>query len=278
MNVRTVLIIEGLANLLLMLIKLLVGIATNSAAIIGDALHSFSDLANNIIALVAANISDKPADADHHYGHRKFEQLAVFSLAVLLIVVAIEFVLNAIRNYGDVIESSKVGLAVMLGVLVINIVLATWQRYWARRLNSQLIEADANHTLSDVMTTVAVIVGWQFAANGYFWADTLVAIAVAVMIVYLAISLLRRSIPILVDHSPNSPQQITTLIKDLQHVDAVTQVRARASRSSSYADITITVDAELSTKVSHDVTEQIEQILNHELGISDVVVHVEPSK
>lgn len=277
MKVKTVLIWEGISDLLMMLAKLGVGISTNSAAIIGDALHSLTDLINNIIAIAAIHISEKPYDNDHHYGHRKFEQLAVFSLAVLLLVVALELVINAIRKFGETVEHSSLGLLIMIGALVINILLTVWEHYWAKRLDSQLIEADAKHTLSDVLTTIAVIVGWQFAVRGYYWVDTLVACIVALIIMLLAIRLLQRSIPILVDYSEYSPERIMGLISGLEHVESIKNVRARSTNETSYADVTITVDPNLSTLVSHQVTERIERLLADHLGIHDVVVHVEPT-
>ncbi len=100
MQVKTVLIVEGIANLVMMGLKLSVGLVTNSAAIIGDALHSLTDMANNVIAYIAVGLSEQPSDRDHHYGHHKFEQIAVFALAVLLAVVAFEIIINAIRSYG----------------------------------------------------------------------------------------------------------------------------------------------------------------------------------
>ncbi|MFT5607835.1 MAG: divalent metal cation (Fe/Co/Zn/Cd) transporter [Pseudoalteromonas tetraodonis] len=93
--------------------------------------------------------------------------MAVFSLAVLLAVVALELVLNDIRHYGEPVHQSGIGLLVLLLALGFNIALTIWEPYWARRLDFCLLEADAKHTLSDVLTTVAVIGGWQFAAIGY---------------------------------------------------------------------------------------------------------------
>jgi len=186
MNVKRVLIIEGLVNLLMIVTKLIVGIITGSAALTADALHSFTDLVNNVVAFLAIRMSEKPADDDHHYGHQKFEQLAVFFLATLLFVVAIEVVIRAISRSSDVVEQNKVGLIVLVVAVVINLTLSLWERYWAKKLKSDLLHADASHTFSDVLTSVAAIVGWQLAALGLYWVDTLFALIVAVMIGVLA--------------------------------------------------------------------------------------------
>lgn len=277
MNVKTVLIVEGLTDVLLMGIKLAVGITTNSTAIISDALHSLTDLANNVIALIAIRIAEQPSDDKHHYGHRKFEHLAVFSLAVLLAVVAFELVLNAIRNYGEPVQHSDIGLVVLLVALGFNIALTVWEHYWAKRLDSDLIDADAKHTLSDVLTTIAVIGGWQFAALGYYWADTLMAIIVAIIVLVLAVKLLLRAIPILVDESKHTPSVIAAEIEKISLVDEVRKVRARNTRDGNYADVTISIDPKTSTVNAHHITEKIERLLKSHFDINDVVVHVEPS-
>ncbi len=263
--------------MLFMATKLTIGITTNSSAIISDALHSLTDLANNVIALIAIRISEQPRDNHHHYGHRKFEHLAVFSLSVLLAVVALELVLNAIRHYGQAVHHSKVGLIVLLITLGLNIALTSWEHYWARRLDSDLIEADAKHTLSDVLTTLAVIVGWQFAALGYYWVDTLAAIIVAIIVLALAVKLMLRAIPILVDASKYAPETIASEIKKVGLVDEVRKVRARNTRDGNYADIIISIDPKTSTLNAHHITEEIELIMKNQFNINDVVVHVEPT-
>ena len=94
-KVQFILVIEGMANLLVFFVKLVVGISTGSLAIVGDAIHSFIDVANNIVALVVMRFSTLPADREHPYGHGKFETVAVFFLASLLTVFAFELALNA---------------------------------------------------------------------------------------------------------------------------------------------------------------------------------------
>ena len=278
MQVRTVIIVEGIADLVMMLTKLAVGLATNSAAIIGDAVHSLTDLTNNIIAFIAIRISEQPSDSDHHYGHSKFEQLAVFALAVLLAVVAIELVLNALSNYGQAVHQSYLGLAVMIGMLAINIGLTVWQHHWADKLESDLLHADAKHTLSDVLTTIAVILGWQLAALGYYWMDTVFALLVAGIILYLAFELFQRAVPTLVDHSSHDPAELLAKVQQVDQVQQVTQIRARGNRATSCADVTIAVDPLLSTEAAHQITEKIESVLADNFGIHDVIVHVEPEK
>lgn len=277
MNVQKVLLIEGLANIIVMAIKLVIGIKTGSAAILGDAMHSLSDVANNIIAFLTARIAGQPPDREHPYGHHKFEQLAVFGLAMLLAIIAFELMLNAIRRFGQPVEQSIICLLLMIGVLLVNIGITTWEHVWAKRLNSDLLKADARHTLVDVLTTITVLIGWQLSVYGFFGMDSVFAILVAGLIFYLAYDLFRRAVPILVDSVSHDPQLLIKALNRLPAVREVRRVRSRSVGIETVADVVISVDGGLSTKQSHEVANAIEELLAKEFDIQDVTVHVEPA-
>ena len=276
MQVKTVLLIEGCINLLITFTKLTVGFLTNSSAVIADALHSLTDVANNVMAWMAINLAKTPADNDHQYGHQKYEQLAVFALASLLSIVAFEVFINALKRFGQEVEQSYLGLSILIVTLLINIALTIWERYWAKRLDSDILQADASHTFSDVLTTLVVIVGWQLAAQGYYWLDTAFAIGVSAIIFYLAFKLFQRAIPILVDYSDVDPRAVSAAVNGVEKVNAVLRVRSRTSGKGRVADVIVTVDPHLSTIDSHLIADEIEEILADKFNIQDVLVHIEP--
>ncbi|WJG10780.1 cation diffusion facilitator family transporter [Aliiglaciecola sp. LCG003] len=276
MNVKQVLLIEGAVNLLMTLCKLAVGVISNSAAIIADAMHSLTDVANNGIAWLANNIAEQAPDNEHPYGHRKFEQLAVFFLASLLTIVAFELLLHAIKRFGEPVEQSFVGLFIMIFTLVANIGLTLWEQHWAKKLDSDILNADASHTFSDVLTTLVVIVGWQLAYYGYYWLDTVFAVAIAAVIFYLAFNLFRRAIPILVDQQRLDTQAVTDEIVKIHEVSSVLRVRSRFDGKKILADITVTVDPTTSTIESHVIADKIEELLAERFAAKDVMVHIEP--
>lgn len=278
MNVRKVLLVEGCVNAIISISKFAVGLSTGSAVIVADAIHSLADLANNIFAWLAVKIAQTPADDDHPYGHQKFEQLAIFVLASLLVVVAFEVLVSAVKRFGEPVTQSKLGLIILMTTVVLNIGLTLWEGYWARRLNSDLLKADASHTLSDVMTSIAVIVGWQLAALGYFWVDSVFAMIVASIIFYLAFSLFKRAIPILVDQSQFGRGELMAAIEKIPAVNTVLNVRSRDSGKGQIADVSVTVSANLSTIESHKIADSIEQVLAENFDIQDVMVHIEPDQ
>lgn len=273
---RRVIVVEGCINLLVVALKLVVGISTQSMAVLADAFHSLADAANNVLTWFVVRVAAKPPDANHPYGHRKFETIAVFALATLLAVMAVELVLHAARTTSQVVASEPWALALMVGVLVINIGLAAWQRYWAHRLDAEILHADASHTFGDVLTSVAVIAGWQFAAMGVWWLDRATALLVAGLVFYLAWGLYRRAIPILVDEASIDADVMSAAISDVAGVLAVGRARSRWTGSNPVADIVIYVDPDLSTRRAHEIADQVEHRLQEQLAIGDVTVHVEP--
>lgn len=275
-QVLRLIVFEGLINVLILAAKTAVGLATGSMAILADAAHSLTDAANNVIAWIVIRASGRPADREHPYGHQKFEMLAVFVLATLLAVVAVEIVIRAVTRETVAVATSAWGLTLMLGVLAANIALTIWQRHWAKRLNSRILAADASHTLSDVLTTLVVITGWLLSANGYGWLDTLTAIGVAALILYLSFGLFREAVPVLVDAMAIEPERLIKAIQGIDGVIDVPRVRSRWIGSERAVDVVITVAPELTTVEAHEIADRIEQRLKLHFEVADTSVHVEP--
>jgi cation diffusion facilitator family transporter len=275
-QVQRIILIEGSINLIVLIAKLIVGLVTGSLAILGDAIHSLTDVVNNIFAWFVIRISSAPPDIEHPYGHRKFETLAVFFLASLLTVLAFELALHAIRKEDVEIVDSAWGLAVMLAVLMVNISLAAWQRMWAKRLQSDILQADASHTFADVSTTVVVIVGWQLSAMGYVWLDRVCALAVSGLIFWLAYGLYKRAFPVLLDGFSLDPELLSSAIHDVEGVLQVYRIRSRWIGDEKSVDLVISVDPTISTTDSHIIANNVESLIADVFGVSDISIHIEP--
>lgn len=275
-DIQRIIVIEGLANLVVLSAKAVVGVSTGSLAILGDAIHSLTDVINNVVAWLVIKVSSSPPDREHPYGHRKFETLAVFFLATLLAVLSFELAWHAITKDDTEIASSAWELGIMLAVLGVNISLATWQRMWARRLQSDILLADASHTFADVLTTIVVIAGWQLSSLGYLWLDRVCALAVAALVLYLSYSLFKRAAPILVDQFAINPELLSQTIKKVAGVCEIKRVRSRWIGSDKAIDLIISVDPKLTTDDSHKIASSIEQLIEEEFDVSDISIHVEP--
>jgi len=275
-QVRRIILIEGVANLVVFFGKLIVAISTGSLAVLSDAVHSLTDITNNIVAWVVVGLSSQPADREHPYGHRKFETLAVFGLATLLTVLALEIALHAIRREQATVGEDAWALGIMLVVLVVNVVIATWQRYWAGRLKSGILLADANHTFADVLTTVVVIGGWQLSARGYPWLDTICALGVSALVMYLAYGLFKRALPSLVDRFAVEPERLRGAVINVAGVREIKQIRSRWVGNNPAIDMTISVDSNLSTAKAHEIADTIETVLGERFQAQDISIHIEP--
>jgi len=275
-GIHLTLYIEGSANLAVLLVKTWAGIATGSFAILSDAVHSLADLGNNALALVAARLSREPPDRDHPYGHRKFESLAVFVLAVLLAVLAVELPLRSIGRDVSAVTQHAGGLVAMLGVLAVNALVAAWEGWRARELDSDLLRADASHTFSDVITTIATIAGWQFAAAGLLWVDTAASFAVAGLVLLLAYRLFQHSVPALVDRAAADPDEVSAALLSVRGVREARRVQSRTGADGPRIDVVISVAPELATRDAHAIADAIERVVREQFGAEEVSVHVEP--
>ena len=276
-QVLRVIFFEGFANVVVLALKSVVGFSTGSMAILADAVHSLTDVANNVIAWIVIRASRQPADREHPYGHQKFEMLAVFVLAVMLAALALEIAVRALTRETVQPQMSGWGLAVMLTVLAVNVLLAAWQRHWANKLQSSILKADASHTFSDVLTTVVVIVGWQLAAYGLPWLDTVCALGVAGVILYLAFGLFRNVVPVLVDEYAIEPEVLTESIAGVPGVVDVPRVRSRWIGPERAVDVIVTVAPSLPTVEAHDIADAVERLLESEFDVTDSTVHIEPA-
>jgi len=277
-GIQRTLWVEGACNVAVLGVKLVVGAATGSAAVMSDAVHSLGDVANNAVALVASRLAAEPPDREHPYGHARYESLAVFGLATLLAVLAVEIALRSFSADREV-ERHGWSLALMLGVWCVNLGLATWEHGRARAFDSDLLRADSRHTFSDALVTGLVIVGWQAGARGHLWLDTALGLVVSGLILVLAFGLFRRAIPVLVDHIAVDPEEVISAVNAVPGVRTTHSVRSRAgSDSAPRIDVAIGVDPRLSTVESHAIADSVERRLREHFGSEEVTVHVEPHR
>jgi len=167
-------------------------------------------------------------------------------------------------------------IAILSGTLVVNVVVATYESRKGKELDSELLLADATHTKSDVLVTIGVLIGVLLSSHGWTWADPLVALAVAVVIIILAWGILARSIPVLVDTHAIPAEELRSSAEAVDGVRSAYSIRSRGSRVRSFAELTIAVDREISVETAHKTADQVEAELKNRFGLYQVTVHVEP--
>jgi len=280
-SIRRVLSAVLIANLLVAGVKLFIGWRAGSLAVLGDAAHSGFDSLNNVIALLAIRFAAAPADDEHPYGHAKFETLGALAVVSFLSITAFELVTGATSRLlvgGSPLVLDTLTFALLAGTLVVNLGVAGVEAWFARRLNSEILAADAYHTATDVWITLAVLGGLGLVAAGWEDADAWLSIAVAGLICVSGYQVLRTTVPVLVDRRAVDAGRIVSFISEMEGVRKVHDVRSRGRLGShAHAELTVVVDDGLTVAEGHTIADEVERKLIVDGGFVTVVVHVEPS-
>jgi len=282
---RAALLSIGSAMLLLCLKTFLVW-RTSSLGVLSEALHSGLDLVAAVITFLSVRVSDQPADARHPYGHGKFENFSAFLETGLLILTAIYIIYEAFSRlffHSVHIQPSLTAILVLLAALAIDITRARALKKVARAHTSEALEADALHFSTDVWSTIVVILGIALVWAGETWnlpwlvyADSLAALAVAGVILWVSSMLGRRTVDALLDAAPVGLQnEITDTIGQMEGVLRVERVRVRRAGNRHFVDATVSVPRSANLERVHALTDAIERRVS-EIVPADVVVHTEP--
>jgi cation diffusion facilitator family transporter len=220
--------------------KFTVGIAIGSLALISEALHSSVDVIATIITWLVVRVSDRPADDEHHYGHGKFESLSALGVIALLYVLAGGILVESwsrLREGAAPPTLSAVPFVVLLVDIAVNYWRARALHRTARATRSQALAADALHFASDVLGSIAVIIGLVLIGFGFAWGDSVAAIAVAVMISILGLRLGRSTIETLLDRAPDGvSEKAAAAIRTVPGVVDVERLRVRMVGPTYFID------------------------------------------
>jgi len=277
--VRRVFIGLLVANLAVVGVKLWVGFASGSLAILGGAVDSCVDALNNVVALIVIHVAAKEPDEDHPYGHGKFETLGALAIVGFLSITCFELVRGAVNHLVsgthrvDVSNWQLGWLALTLGA---NVLITWYEHRRGTELGSELLVADAAHTRADVFVTVGILVSVLLMRRGWWWADSAVAIMVALVIVFVAYRILVRTVPVLVDERALPPRDIQDAAQAVPGVKSAYSIRSRGPSDLRYAEVTVCVDRHADVESAHAIADQVEERLKRDLRLHEVTVHVEP--
>ena len=276
------------AAVLLTVMKLVIGLMTNSLGILAEAAHSGLDLVAAIVTLFAVQISDRPADREHHYGHGKVENISALFETLLLLITCAWIIYEAVQRLfyrpADVDPSAWAFLTMGISI-VVDISRSRMLYRVARKYNSQALEADGLHFSTDVWSSSVVILGLlgvvlanQFPALDFLLqADAVAALVVAVIVIYVSLQLGKRTVMALVDTAPKGvADQIRQIVEAVPGVKNCHQVRVRYAGAHSFADVHVLVEGGLDLNAVHAITEAIERAVQQKLPTIDLIVHPEP--
>jgi len=279
---RSVAFLSVLAAVFLTGMKLAVGLLTNSLGILSEAAHSGLDLVAALMTLFAVRISDKPADETHHYGHGKFEGFSAFIEVILLMVTCGYIIYEAVERIVGKSAHVEVNLAAF-GVMAISIAVdisrsRSLSRV-AKKYKSQALEADALHFSSDIWSSTVVIAGLvAYKFFGLVLADSIAALAVAVLVIVVSIRLGIRTVNVLLDKAPPGMRQsIEEAVAQLPGAERLESLRIRTSGVKTFVDMRLTLTRDLSFTEAHRIASLAEKKISHIIPGADVIVHADPA-
>ena len=278
--VRQTLIVILALNVLVVGIKLVVGVRTNSLSVLGAALESSLDLINNLVGIALVRLAAIEPDEDHPYGHGKFETVGALGIVVFLSITCFELLREGVVSLmrgreprpPSLLEVGAVG-----ATMLINFFVVWYERRRAKQLASSFLLADAAHTQSDIYVTLAAVGSLILTRAGWGFVDPILAILVALIIAWHGYEIVRSTVPVLVDERAVDAAEIRRLIGSIPRIVEVRSVRSRASATGGVlAEVTIVVDGDISVSDAHALMDEVEERIAAGVGAADVHVHVEP--
>lgn len=273
-------IITIIINIILFLVKTLIGILGKSTAMIADGVHSLSDVLTTIGVIIGLKLSSKPEDKCHPYGHEKIESLASIFLGMLLLLVALGIGYSGVKTIlsGNYIEPKSIAI---VGA-IISIIVKEWM-YWytikyANSINSTSMKADAWHHRSDAISSVGALIGIVGARRGFPILDPMVSIIISMVIIKVAIDILKQGTHEVVDKSADDIviEKITKEILEIQGVERIDTIKTRVHVNTLYVDVDVSVNKNLTVEESHNIAIEIHRKIEENNNVKHCMVHINP--
>lgn len=279
-QVKNILTIILVANIIVALLKIIIGKFIESASMMADGFHSLSDGASNIVGIISIGIAMMPRDKEHPYGHSKFEIIGSMVIGIILAIVSIKIISDSIYRFSNMIEPSISidSLIILILTLIINILVCRYEEKMGKKLNSHILVSDSIHTKSDIFISIGVLltlIGIKLGLPSII--DPLVSIIVAIFIIHSSYEILKSSMDILVDKAIVDENCIIEIVGEFKEVKGIHHIRSRGSESDIHIDMHILVDCDLTIEkahnLNHDIEKKIQSIISHNC---QVIVHIEP--
>ena len=271
-----------LAAIFLTSFKLVVGILTGSLGILSEALHSALDFVAAAITWFAVRLSAKPADHDHHYGHGKIENLSALIETLLLLITCIWIIYEAISRLvtgNAIIEVNIWSYIVVISSIIIDISRSKALYKVAKKHNSQALEADALHFSTDIWSSAVVLLGLICANFGIFIADSIAALMVALIVLYVSFKLGGRSINVLLDRVPEETYlKVKSILDGFHNIEHYHNLKVRTAGAEFFVELNIHVNSSFDIQQSHNIATSIENKIKKEIPHCHVHVHIEPEE
>ncbi|OIO36498.1 MAG: hypothetical protein AUJ74_02070 [Candidatus Omnitrophica bacterium CG1_02_44_16] len=278
-EVKKTLVVVLVLNWLVAFAKLIVGYAIHSMSMVADGYHSFADGASNIVGLFGMRIAAQPKDADHPYGHKKYETFTSVLIALLLFILCFHIVHDSFEKFRtkEAAQVNTFSFVVLFVTLIVNITVMLYESRKGKRIGSDVLVSDAYHTRADIFTSCSVIFAFIGIKLGFNILDSIAALGIVFFIGKAAVNILRESSSTLCDSAVIDPREIEKAVLSVNGVLKCHRVRTRGRKDDIYIDLHVLMDGQTLLVNAHDVSSRIEAKMKESFeGVTDVVVHIEP--
>jgi cation diffusion facilitator family transporter len=267
-------------NLLVAVAKIAFGYASGAISILSDGFHSLTDAASNVVGLVGVSAAERPPDADHPYGHRKYETVAAAAVNVFLLLVMIEVLRNAFNHLtgrSPAHNISGASFLVMIVTIAVNLIVVAYESRAAERLASEVLLADATQTRGDVWSSLTVIAALVGARAGVPILDPLAALVVAGFIGYSGFQVARATTGILSDRIVISDADLERVVMSVPGVLGCHHIRTRGAADHVFLDLHVWLPGDMPLHDAHALSHVVkDRLIARYPQITDAVIHIEP--
>ena len=260
--------------------KFVVGIITGSLGLLSEALHSCLDLLASIVTYFSVNISDKPADKTHHFGHGKVENLSALIQTILLLITCGWIIYEAI--YRLITKDFEIEVTVWSYIVVISSMIIDISRSRAlyrvaKKHNSQALEADAIHFSTDIWSSAVVLLGLICTQFRFYFADPIAALIVAFIVLSVCYRLGKKAIDILLDKAPvQSYEFVTHILDNHPEIKKYHCLKLRTAGADTFVSFNIHLDPAMSFTDVHKFCDHLEKDIQYQIPRCEVYIHAEP--
>ena len=267
-------------NLAVAAAKLVYGRWSGAVAMSADGLHSLLDAMSNVVLLVGLRVASRPPDANHPYGHRKYETVSALGVVAMIFLGGREILAATFDRLRSprLPDITPAGFVVLFATVAVNLFVVWIERREARRLKSELLLADAAHTGSDVLASVLVLVSFALAPLHQAWVDLGAALVIVGLILRGGWEILKRTLSTLSDERRVDPAAVQKVALEEPGVREAHNVRSRGTEDDIHLDLHVLVDPDMPIAAAHAIGHRVEERLRGRWhGVTDIVVHIEPA-
>jgi hypothetical protein len=280
-KIQFILFITFVANMLVAIFKIIIGIATKSTSITADAFTSVADGLSNVIAVLGIYFASKPEDEQHPYGHAKIETVASLLIGLFLAYTGIKVMMEAVDKIKNPVhpDITAVSIVVMIFTLIVNGFVSYYEQKKGEELGSSILVSDALHTRSDIYVTIGVLITLFLIKTGApVILDSIASIIISLLIFKTAYDVFVENTNVLIDARVVDNELIKeTVFKNYESVKEIHKIRSRGTQNNIFIDMHVQVDPDMNVRQSHTLMHDIEKTIQKDINSNaHVIIHIEP--